>query len=273
MQNIFVHDVSFSPWSSICRFHKPTLIEWDRVVSPQDNDIVVFTDLCLDLSKNYRNTRNIALIIEPFAINPNPYNFVIDNIDNFELVLSHHTNFVNTHPKIKYYPNNMRWITPDQYLGNLSKDRWISIIASNKNHTCGHNLRHKVIEKFKDCIDVYGSGYNPIETKLPALGRYKFSIVIENCKEAGYYSEKLLDCFLTKTIPIYFGDPHISDRFKTDGMIMFDKLEDLDSIIKDIKNNSLYNKVGKILEENFNIAKDLPTVEDYIYNQYLKELL
>ena len=48
-----------------------------------------------------------------------------------------------------------------------------------------------------------------------------FSIVIENSIESDYFTEKLLDCFLTGTIPIYVGTKTTSEYFDTDGIIYF----------------------------------------------------
>ena len=35
----------------------------------------------------------------------------------------------------------------------------------------------------------------------------------------GYFTEKLLDCFLTRTVPVYWGCPDIYEYFDLDGII------------------------------------------------------
>ena len=47
-----------------------------------------------------------------------------------------------------------------------------------------------------------------------------------------YFTEKLLDCFLSGTIPIYWGCPSIGDFFNTKGMIIFDDLLELKDKLK-----------------------------------------
>ena len=49
----------------------------------------------------------------------------------------------------------------------------------------------------------------PVAEKLETLAAYKFSLCFENSRFAGYVSEKIFDCFFTRTIPIYLGAPDI----------------------------------------------------------------
>ena len=47
-----------------------------------------------------------------------------------------------------------------------------------------------------------------------------FHVAIENVRQPHYFTEKLLDCFLTNTMPIYWGCPNIGAYFDTSGMII-----------------------------------------------------
>ena len=53
---------------------------------------------------------------------------------------------------------------------------------------------------------------------------------MENSIADVYYTEKILDCFLSGTIPIYWGTERINDRFDKSGIIM------LDDYLKNIDN-------------------------------------
>ena len=50
----------------------------------------------------------------------------------------------------------------------------------------------------------------PVPEKLAVLAAYKFSLCFENSRFPGYVSEKIFDCFFTRTIPIYLGAPDIA---------------------------------------------------------------
>ena len=42
-----------------------------------------------------------------------------------------------------------------------------------------------------------------------------YSVAVESSNEPNYFTEKLIDCLITKTIPIYWGCPNISEYFDT----------------------------------------------------------
>lgn len=57
------------------------------------------------------------------------------------------------------------------------------------------------------------------EVKRQFLSPYKFTIAFENQIFPGYQTEKLYDAMLAETIPIYCGDPFVSDIFNTQSFI------------------------------------------------------
>ena len=50
-----------------------------------------------------------------------------------------------------------------------------------------------------------------IKDKISFLMKYKFSIAMENSNGSGYMSEKIVQAFLSGTIPIYYGDYMIDE--------------------------------------------------------------
>ena len=54
-----------------------------------------------------------------------------------------------------------------------------------------------------------------VKDKLSFLQQYKFTIAFENSSYPGYTTEKLLQAFVTNTIPIYWGNPLIHKEFNT----------------------------------------------------------
>ena len=83
----------------------------------------------------------------------------------------------------------------------------------------------------------------------------QFSIIVENCVQPNYFSEKLIDCMLTKTVPIYFGCPNINEYFNEAGLLQFTSMEELISIVNNINENT-YEELKDTIEENFNISKE-----------------
>ena len=64
-----------------------------------------------------------------------------------------------------------------------------------------------------------GRGYKPFELKQDGLLAYHYSVVIENVSESDYFTEKLLDCMLCGTLPIYYGPKNIGEYFNLLGII------------------------------------------------------
>ncbi len=98
-----------------------------------------------------------------------------------------------------------------------TKTKLISVITSNKAFTQGHLDRIEFVEKLKarygDKIDVFGSGYRNFDDKWDVLAPYKYHISIENSSQKHYWTEKISDCFLAETYPIYYGCTNLSDYF------------------------------------------------------------
>jgi hypothetical protein len=60
---------------------------------------------------------------------------------------------------------------------------------------------------------------------------FHFSVVIENIKADYYFSAKLINCFVHGVVPVYWGAPSISDFFNQSGIIVFNTLEQVYSVV------------------------------------------
>ena len=97
-----------------------------------------------------------------------------------------------------------------------------------------------------------------------------YSITIENCRQKGYWTEKIVDCFATKTIPIFWGDDAVNNFFDSDGIIYFNDQEELDKILNDLQLNGkeIYDSKKKAIEYNFKKVEDYRIPEDWMYLNY-----
>ena len=114
------------------------------------------------------------------------------------------------------------WV-PDWRDRDLTKTRMLSLIASKKRNLPGHKLRHKIVSQMRSAgisADVLGRGYSAFDVKADGLAPYRYSVVIENSRELGYFTEKLIDALLLKTVPIYWGAPDISKYFDPVGIMI-----------------------------------------------------
>lgn len=115
----------------------------------------------------------------------------------------------------------------------------ISCIASTKRDLPGHSERFKFVHQLESsslAIDVYGRGRSRelIEGKAQGLLPYRYSIAIENTSHNDYFTEKVMDCWLTGTVPIYFGAPNLETYFPKESFIQLEKL-DFDNFMKRVR--------------------------------------
>ena len=241
-------------------------IEWDRTPINSNDKYVFYTDYSLNKVKE-NNLIKIAWLMESPDITSQSHIWISKNNDKFDYVLTHNKELLEKGENFKFCPTGGCWIKPaDQKI--YDKTKLTSIIASSKRFTHGHMLRHKSIATFRNKFSVFGRGYSPIDYKLTALKDYAFSLTIENTKRDYYFTEKLIDCFMTGTVPIYWGCPSIGNFFNTDGMIIFDDINELNNILKETSLDK-YITMKDAIQENFEKAKKYIIAEDYIYKNYL----
>jgi hypothetical protein len=97
------------------------------------------------------------------------------------------------------------------------KSKRISVVSSDLTLLEGHRKRlaylKQLQEHFRDRVDYFGRGINPLPDKFDGIANYSYSVAIENSFLPGYFTEKLFECFLTNTFPLYYGCPDLENYF------------------------------------------------------------
>ena len=99
-----------------------------------------------------------------------------------------------------------------------------------------------------------------------------FSVAIENSTSTNCFTEKIQDCFLTGTVPIYYGPKNIGEYFDMDGILTFNTLEELNSILDSLNEDLYYSKMDAIIN-NYKKARGYLSFNDSLYDLYLKDLI
>ena len=208
------------------------------------------------------NTKNIIWLHESPAIIKDAIYHVINNTEYYianNITVYTCIDDLQKYPFVKYmHPSNSAWIQDPCMLP--LKTKLVSMISSNKNFTHGHQIRHHAINNLPHCVDLYGRGFKEIENKLEGLKDYCFSIAIENDNTNSWFTEKLLDCFLTCTIPIYWGSESVDNIFNKDGIIRIKDLNDICSLTYSDYNNrieAVKQNYIKALEQNVSPMESL----------------
>jgi glycosyltransferase involved in cell wall biosynthesis len=156
-----------------------------------------------------------------------------------------------------------------------NKQKLVSFVTSNKTMTDGHRFRIDCYNELSSnnlSVDIFGVGINPIEGKIQALKDYKFSIAIENGIHNNYFTEKILDCFLTGVIPIYRGAKNIDYFFDKEGIITFNTVQELIEILSSLTEEYYYSRLNSI-KNNFEKAKKYAYDNDSYFEKFIKPII
>lgn len=280
-----LHIENFGDWN----VHVPPDPEvHDFFHGEEDCNIHIFEDNNLKEHVNYKDKFKVAWIREVYDVYEyacvfqpepyNPYHYFAKHKNDFDLLIApidyKYFSHEITEDKFMFCPGGCTRVLPEQW-GMYEKSKMLSIVASSKDWTVGHRMRHWAINQFKDKIDVYGNGYNEIIDsqgnfgKVYGLASYYFHFVIMNSQKDSWYTEALIDSFACGCIPLFFGCPNIGDHFNPDGIIQFDSLPQLEKIMGTLT-PELYNSKIEAVKENMEIARNFKTDYDYLYKNHLE---
>ena len=104
------------------------------------------------------------------------------------------------------------------------KGRELSWITSSLTHWKGHRARMGFLRRIRDEIefDLFGRGFVHTFDKWDGLAPYRYSLAVENFQTPHYWTEKIADCYLSWTMPIYYGSTRITEYFPVESVVCID---------------------------------------------------
>ena len=198
-------------------------------MGPGDH-LIAFPKTAMHVQARPGTRARLSLILgEPSAIHARHLALLRLSWRRFHRILSFNEALLARIPNGIFFPLGSTWV-PDWRELALEKTRMTSLIASAKRDTEGHRLRHAVADWARDNapgVDLLGRGYRPFADKADGLAPYRYSVVIENMREANYFSEKLLDAVFCLSVPIYWGCPNLDRFIDPDGIIQCQSEDDI----------------------------------------------
>jgi hypothetical protein len=202
---------------------------------------------------------------------------VIDNHKFFDLILSWNEDIVRA------CPNAVLFVaTCPPFVGpcvQTEKDFSVAYLTSSKNWCTGHRLRLLVYDTLPSSIGnlkVIKHRSPPAissEERNSRLAANQYHIAIENCHLYNYFTEKLMDCFLSRTIPLYWGCPNIGNYFDASGILQFEGVDGLMNILRSLT-PEFYQSKAEVIESNYQKAlayTNLFSRVDYVIALRLEE--
>jgi len=212
--------------------------------------------------------------------------------DKYTHLMTFQEDILDSNPKARlfHFPNT--WIKGYQ---PKQKEFSVSTVVGGKKFMEGHALRHELWrnrERITIPKKFYLSGnaahshsfvrFDEADyTGQLVLGASKeplfdsmFHVAIENCSIANYFSEKILDCFQTRTVPIYYGCTNIGEYFNKAGMFCVNNVERIIDTCNYLINPIVYELMSPMIEENYLLSNKWCDQDEQLKNgiiQILKE--
>jgi len=162
---------------------------------------------------------------------------------------------------LKYYNVN-----GNQDYGVHYKEFHVAFMCGHKNYCPGHDIRHQIWNN-QERINIprrffYGRNHEGMRIydgniefshprdKTEMFKTPMFVIITENNRSKDYFTEKINECILTRTVPIYWGCPNIGDYYNMNGIITFENLDELINIVNNLSVEK-YWKMYDYVNENY----------------------
>jgi hypothetical protein len=240
---------------------------------PSSSGIEVYMDYGIQQALNSTNKYKYLWLCESKSVVPQQNEFVKNNFESlasiFRKIFVHDEQLLLLSPIFDYVPPaaNFTWVKDRRV---YKKSKMVSMISSGKGFTEGHRFRNAIMQRqmqINPWIDFFGRGFKPFQTKEEPLADFMFSITMENESYSNYYTEKLMDCFATGTIPIYHGTPKLSDMFNKEGVIILNENFDPNSL-----NEDLYQSKNDAIKENFELCLLHEKSDDVLFQKIMADI-
>lgn len=153
----------------------------------------------------------------------------------------------------------------------------------------GHHLRHELYNRRAEIHNIQTEFYDKTTPEYAATPEediqwfnqrtsiFKspfFHICIENTFHENYFTEKIIDCFLFRTMPIYYGCPNIGEYFDKNGIITFQTVDELIDICNSLTTDMYTENVVAVYNNQIECLRYLNlgrTIRNTIVNIFQKK--
>lgn len=216
--------------------------------------LVVCDEVPEELTTNIAPERRILFVGEPPDIKVYPPRY----LNQFGRVVSpmplpgYRGIHIRHHGALPWHYGRNRPFSWADYAADKPKSQVLSVFCSSKIFTRQQEVRIRFVDRLKSefgaLVQHFGSGINPIDEKSDGLDPFRYTVVLENNRVDGFWTEKLADAYLGHCFPIYSGGRIPNPDFDANARVDIDT-GDMDEAIHRI--------VGAIREGRFEHAEPL----------------
>tara|TARA_B100000941_G_scaffold288467_1_gene265422 strand:- start:1884 stop:2672 length:789 start_codon:yes stop_codon:yes gene_type:complete len=235
----------------------------DKGLDFKKNVSISIDNLDCDESADYK----ILFLAEPYSILPTVTEGALRGAMKFDKIYTFTQKILDHYPQAELFEWGSSWLDFKDL--KLNKGNNVTFVTSEKYQTLGHKLRLDIYELLKS-IDV-SNGLQYYAHKSPPFHdrrndffeSAKFHIAVENSRQKNYFTEKVIDCFASKTVPIYYGCSNINEWFNMDGIITFNTIDELENILSNLDANK-YDVRLDAIQDNYERAKKFHSDNDVV---------
>ena len=213
----------------------------------------------------------LLLFTEPEAIRISEADLAACH-SHFDLIMTHDKRHLG-YPSARYFPFNDPWV---RELPNIKRFEVSTILSTGCRlpTVLGYHQRVELANRRRELdfpTRYYISNKFPgkeqtglptlIDDKKDCLFESMFHIAIENGAEPDYCTEKLLDCFMTYTVPIYIGFPNLHEYFNPDAIIRARDVDDIIRIVNGLSLRDYYERLSALQENRAKVGDPAPFLE------------
>lgn len=224
------------------------------------------------------DTIRIIILQEPFYINNFKYFLNTKMYDEFyTFIFTYDKDLLTNHPKARLFLGINGWVT------NFNKEKkfGVSTLVGGKSNPNleGYQMRHQIFNRQHEITipkDIYLSSHSRFNTDYTnklilyddksIMFDNQFHVAIENTSMDNMFTEKLIDCFQSKTIPIFYGCPNISEYFNINGIIHINSISEAITEINKLTPEYYFEKL-EYIEENYNKSMKYLSYDTLLYNK------
>ncbi len=178
--------------------------------------------------------------------------------------------FVKSHPVLPWHLDKTYDYFKKLKPSDLQKENKIAWVTSNQRTSIQHNKRMDFLDSIIDLpfMDICGRGIKAVESKWDVMKTAKYAIAYENFKNPYNWTEKISDCFLSYTIPLYFGCERIEDYFPKEAVIQIDPTDKhIKKFLRETVTSKNYKHRIEALVEARNLFLDRYQLFPFLANQ------
>lgn len=242
---------------------------WWNPWQDKEFDLPVNVSISVDTMQYDPNADlKILFLAEPPSICPEVNDQAVLQGGKFDKIYSFNYNVLGMHPlNSELFEWGSTWLDVPNL--KLEKEDDLTFVTSNKSQADGHKLRLEIYDYLQELdyagdLEIYQHKSPPFhQNRNDFFKTAKFHIAVENSMTYNYFTEKIIDCFISKTIPIYYGCINLSDWFDVRGVLQFSSLSELKEILENL-NSDMYDQRYHYIEENFIRAKQFYGENDVV---------